>query len=150
MNTARPTLTRSIPFWALVVLSIAAVAFGAWFSLSQISTMTAGITDQTATAAGVYGAQSLVILGAAVLGAGLIGILLALTIAALRAFVPTQSLDVVEVADDDVHAGPWDAASTGEVAVASAPVAAPAATPAAAPVTTPVASTPEDAEPLTR
>ena len=129
MNTARPSLTRSIPFWALVVLSLAAVAYGAWFALSQITAMTAALSGPAPTAAEVYGPQSLAIVGAVVLGAGIVGILLALALAALRALVPSEPLEVVEVAEQvDVHAGPWDAAPTGDLVVTPRPARA-AATP---------------------
>ncbi|MGC5169748.1 hypothetical protein ACPW96_10220 [Micromonospora sp. DT81.3] len=142
MNTARPSLTRSIPFWALVVLSIAAVAYGAWFSLSQITAMTAALSGPAPTPADVYGPQSLVIVGAVVLGAGLVGILLALSIATLRALVPSEPLEVVDIEQVDAHAGPWDAAPTGDLV----------ATPAPAPVASPSADTVDDAPPapLTR
>ncbi|HEX5858348.1 MAG TPA: hypothetical protein VFY91_09600 [Microbacterium sp.] len=137
MNTARPSLVRSIPFWGLVVLSLAAVAFGAWLAVSQISAMNAALAAQTATGVEVYGGQSLAVVGAVVLGAGIVGLLLALALAALRSLVPSQTADVNDVAEhDDVHAGPWDAAPTDDLVVTPAPAAAaPTATADAVPGT---------------
>ena len=122
MNTARPTVMRSIPFWALVVLSLAAVIFGAWFALTQISAMNAALTAGTATGVEVYGGQSLAVLGGIVLGVGLLGILLALAVASLRAFVPAARREVVEAAEPYVNAGPWDGAPTDGPVVSDAVV----------------------------
>ena len=58
------------------------------------------------------------------LGAGIVGVLLALALAALRASSrpsPSRSSRSEQV---DVHAGPWDAAPTDDLVVTAAPAAA--------------------------
>jgi len=87
MKTARPTLSRSVPFWFLVVLSLAAIAFGGWLAQSRIARMNAALAAETATLVDVYSNQSYAFVGAVVLGAGMVGILLALTVASARALV---------------------------------------------------------------
>jgi hypothetical protein len=84
----RPRLGRSIPFLVLIIASAASVILGVWISVSKLATMVAGLAAQTATTGDVYGGQSWVVLGSALVGAGLVGLFGALAIAALRAFVP--------------------------------------------------------------
>ncbi|WP_233486825.1 hypothetical protein [Zhihengliuella sp. ISTPL4] len=81
------TLTRSAGFWLLIVISLAATAVGGWLIAGQIGTMTTTLMDGTATGVEVYVGQSLVVVGAVVLGAGLVGLLLSLGLAAARTLV---------------------------------------------------------------
>ncbi|HWI30822.1 MAG TPA: hypothetical protein VNT50_04985 [Microbacterium sp.] len=96
MNAARPPLVRSIPFWGLVVLSLASIAVGGWVALSQIGSMNAALTAGTATGVEVYGGQSIAVIGSIVLGAGVVGLLLALAVASARALVPATSIAALE------------------------------------------------------
>lgn len=84
----RPSLVRSIPFWGLIVVSLATAA-GGWYVLSgTLENMTTTLTDGTATGVDVYVGQSLASLGAVLIGAGVIGILLAIGIAAVSTLRP--------------------------------------------------------------
>ncbi|MEW2460412.1 hypothetical protein [Microbacterium sp. K41] len=127
------TLTRSIGFWILLIVSLAAIGVGGWLIAGQIGTMTSTLLDGTATGVEVYVGQSLVVVGAAVLGAGLIGLLLALGLVAARALVP--AVPAVPVALD---AG-MDEPSPNEVIAATG-----SATDQDATATTDAASTPAD------
>lgn len=87
----KKSLTRSIPFWLLLALSIVSAAVGAWLIVDQIGTMTATLLDGSATGVDVYVGQSWIVLGSALVGAGLVGLLLALTLAAARALLPVPA-----------------------------------------------------------
>jgi UPF0716 family protein affecting phage T7 exclusion len=93
------SLTRSIGFWLLLVLSLASAGVGGWLVAGQVGTMTSTLLDGTATGIEVYVGQSLVVVGAALLGAGVIGILLAVALTAVQALVPSAKPDVVEPID---------------------------------------------------
>ena len=96
MNTS---LTRSIGFWLLLVVSLATTAVGGWLIAGQIGTMTTTLLDGTATGIEVYVGQSLVVVGAGVLAAGIVGILLSLGLVAARSLVPAPAPTVVETID---------------------------------------------------
>ena len=113
------SLTRSIGFWLLLIVSLATTAVGGWLVASQIGTMTTTLVAGTATGVEVYVGQSLVVVGAGVLGAGIVGILLTLVLVAARALVPAAAPTVVEAID--WTAEPDEAAVTEP---ADAPVAA--------------------------
>ncbi|CAH0141305.1 hypothetical protein SRABI76_00549 [Microbacterium oxydans] len=93
------SLTRSIGFWLLLVLSLASTGVGGWTISGQIGTMTTTLADGTATGVEVYVGQSLVVVGAALLGAGVLGILLAVALTAVRALIPTAAPAIVEPID---------------------------------------------------
>lgn len=95
----RADLLRSIPFWILLVGSIASAAVGVWLILSKIDTMTTTLADGSATGVEVYAGQSWVILGGALLAAGLFGLIAVLALAVARSFVTPRAADVVEVVD---------------------------------------------------
>lgn len=95
MNT-RPRLTRSIPFWLLVAGSLASTAAGAYVLLDRLGGMDARLTDGSATSNDVYVGQIWAVLGAILVGAGLVGLALALTLGALRSFVAAAGVEVVE------------------------------------------------------
>lgn len=102
------SLSRSIGFWLLLVVSLATTAVGAWLISGQIGTMTTTLLDGTATGVEVYVGQSLVVVGAGVLAAGIVGILLTLGLVAARSLVPTPAPAVVEAIDwtteaDEAH-----------------------------------------------
>lgn len=93
------SLTRSIGFWLLLVLSLASAGVGGWLIAGQIGTMTSTLLDGTATGIEVYVGQSLVVVGAALLGAGVLGILLAIALTAAQALIPSAAPVVVEPID---------------------------------------------------
>jgi hypothetical protein len=139
MNT-RPTLLRSIPFWILVVASIASIVIGAWLFVTKIGQMQTAITSQSQTAAvDVYVGQSVAVLAAALVGAGAIGILIALAVAAISTLRPT-AVDIYEAVEwtseetdqpstaEQVPAQPVGAEAVAEPVAAAAPTvdAAPA------------------------
>jgi len=97
--STRPRLIRSIPFWGLVVVSLATVAGGWFITTDKIASMTTTLTDGTATGVDVYVGQSLAQLGGILIGAGIVGILLALGIAALSTLRPHAPVEVVEPID---------------------------------------------------
>jgi hypothetical protein len=92
--TARPSLVRSIPFWILLVGSLASTIVGAWLVVTKIQLMNSTLTDGSATGVEVYGGQAWVTLGAALVGAGLVGFVAALVLAVLRSFVPAARVQV--------------------------------------------------------
>lgn len=94
--TSSRTVARTVWFWLLLTLSLAAVAVGGWLISGQVSTMTATLLDGTATGVEVYVGQSLIVVGAAVLGAGVLGILIAVALLAAQALVPAPVSPVVE------------------------------------------------------
>ncbi len=104
----KTSLTRSIGFWILLVVSLAAIAVGGWLIAGQIGTMTTTLLDGTATGVEVYVGQSLVVVGSVVLGAGLVGILLSLGLIAARALVPVAAPVVVEPIDWSADPEPID------------------------------------------
>lgn len=93
------SLARSIGFWLLLILAIASTGVGGWLISDQISTMTATLTDNTATGVDVYVGQSLVVVGSALLAAGVLGILLAVALVAVQSLLPSTSPVVVEPID---------------------------------------------------
>jgi len=95
----RPRLIRSIPFWGLVVVSLATIAGGWFITTDKLGSMTTTLTDGTATGVDVYVGQSIVQLGSILIGAGVVGILLALGVAALATLRPHALPEVVEPID---------------------------------------------------
>lgn len=93
------SLTRSIGFWLLLVLSLASAGVGGWLIAGQIGTMTSTLLDGTATGIEVYVGQSLVVVGAALLGAGVLGLLIAISLTAVQALMPSTAPVVVEPID---------------------------------------------------
>lgn len=95
----RPRLIRSIPFWGLLVVSLATIAAGWFLTTGELASMTTTLTDGTATGVDVYVGQSIAQLGAILIGAGVIGILLALGVAAVSTLRPHAPVEVVEPID---------------------------------------------------
>jgi hypothetical protein len=111
--STRPALVRSIPFWGLVVASVGTAGYGAMVLAEKLGTMTTTLTDGTATGVEVYVGQSQAVFGAVLVGAGVIGILLALTVASLSTLRPAAPVEIVEPID-------WDAEATADDAEESA------------------------------
>lgn len=114
----RPRLTRSIPFWGLLVVSLATIAGGWFLTTDKLGTMTTTLTDGTATGVDVYVGQSIAQLGGTLIGAGVVGVLLTLAVAALSTLRPHPPVEVVEAID-------WssDAESADESPAAAEPAA---------------------------
>ena len=108
----KKSLTRSIGFWLLLVLSLASAGVGGWLIAGQIGTMTSTLLDGTATGIEVYVGQSLVVVGAALLGAGVIGILVAVALSAVQALLPSPAPVVVEPLDGDTESDAADDETT--------------------------------------
>ncbi|WP_127818176.1 dinucleotide-utilizing enzyme [Microbacterium sp. CPCC 204701] len=115
--STRPRLVRSIPFWLLLVVSLALTAVGAWLVIDRVGRIQAGVVAQTADGAiEVYAGPSIAIAGAVVLGAGIVGVLLTLAVAAASTLRPHAPADVVEPIDGDAdaHSDTGDDVPTGE------------------------------------
>ena len=95
----RPRLIRSIPFWILVGASLATALAGAALLVDKLGVMTTTLTDGTATGVEVYVGQSVAVVGAILLGAGVVGLLLSLTVAAAATLRPHPPIEVVEPID---------------------------------------------------
>ncbi|MCT9819972.1 dinucleotide-utilizing enzyme [Microbacterium sp. W1N] len=112
----RPRLSRSIPFWGLIVGSAASAGVGAALLLDKLGGMDARLTDGSATSNDVYVGQIWGVFGAILIGAGLVGLALALTVASLCAFVPRPAADVVDApafVDETADAGAAEPARDG-------------------------------------
>lgn len=133
---SRPRLTRSIPFWLLIAASLASLGAGAYLLLDRLGTMDARLTDGTATNSDVYVGQTWAVLGAVLVGAGVVGLALALTVGALRSLVPVSVAPMADaaaagtepdgagLADDDTNrtaaADPTDASVADDVELGDA------------------------------
>ncbi|HWV50261.1 MAG TPA: hypothetical protein VN035_12470 [Microbacterium sp.] len=136
-NTA---LIRSIPYWLLLVLSLAALGLGAWITTDQIGVMTTTLLDGTATGVEVYAGQAWVVFGGALVAGGIIGLFLALALAAAKTLVPRANVQVVEAIDWTASdAGDDDAAPADEPAASDDSISEPAQD-AEAPVQEPTAA----------
>lgn len=114
----RPSLVRSIPFWGLVAASLATALSGAALLVDKLGVMTTTLTDGTATGVEVYVGQSLAVLGAILLGAGVIGILLALVVAAIATLRPHAPVEVVEPIDWSAESDETDEVPSDETVAA--------------------------------
>ncbi len=107
------SLTRSIPYWLLLALSVASAAVGGWLVWDNATTMQTTLLDGTATNVEVYVGQAWITAGAAILGAGVLGVLLALVLAAAKSLIPAAPVVVEPIdwtADDDAIEPAPDAA----------------------------------------
>lgn len=101
------SLTRSIPYWLLLALSVASAAVGGWLVWDNATTMQTTLLDGTATNVEVYVGQAWITAGAAILGAGVLGVLLALVLAAAKSLIPAAPVVVEPIdwtADDEAPA----------------------------------------------
>lgn len=110
----KTSLTRSIAFWLLLILSLASAGVGGWIISGQLSTMTTTLLDGTATGVEVYVGQSLVVFGAALVGAGVLGLLLAVALVAVQSLVAAAKPVTVEAID-------WSSAADGSAPENDAP-----------------------------
>ena len=106
--TTSPRLSRSIPFWLLIAGSLGSLAGGAYLLVDRLGGMDARLTDGTATTNDVYVGQVWAVFGAILIGAGILGLALALTVGALRTVVAgrtvaAEAAPVVERTDVEEH-----------------------------------------------
>lgn len=120
--TVHPRLVRSVPFWALIAGSAAAIGGGAYLLVDKLGTMEDALLAGTATGVEVYVGQVWAVVGGILIGAGVLGLALALTVAAAKSLVASS----VPVDDHRRHADD-DAASFEAAEVAPAPLQADAA-----------------------
>lgn len=86
-----PRLITSVPYGVLVVGSLAATVAGGTLSFRALDTMTSTLLDGSATGVEVYAGQAIITLGAPILGAGLIGLALAVALAAAKRLAPSAT-----------------------------------------------------------
>lgn len=121
----KTSLTRSIGFWLLLALSLISGVVGGWLVNSQLTTMTTTLLDGTATGIEVYVGQSMVVLGSALIGAGILGVLIALALVAVRSVLPASAPAALEPIDWSTRPEADDAPD-GEMSDAAASSDAPA------------------------
>lgn len=95
--TVHPRLVRSVPFWALIAGSAVAIGGGAYLLVDKLGTMETALNAGTATGVEVYVGQVWAVFGGVLVGAGVLGLALALAVAAARSLVPVH----VDTVDDD-------------------------------------------------
>ncbi|MGX9347950.1 dinucleotide-utilizing enzyme [Microbacterium sp. KNMS] len=86
-------LTRSAAYWTLVLASVLAIAGGLALSLPRIGTMEEMLLNGTATGVEVYVGQAWITLAAGLVGAGAVGLILALALAAAKALVAPRAAE---------------------------------------------------------
>lgn len=118
--TVRPTLVRSIPFWILLVGSVATSAFGLWLAVNTLGTMSLALTAGTATPVDVYVGQVWAIVGGILIATGIVGLALALVLAVIRSFVPATDIEIIEAMDWSSEDEPVAAENSGEAQQSSA------------------------------
>jgi hypothetical protein len=101
--TSRPRLITSIPYWILVVGSLVLSGIGLFMVVDRLGKLDGSLrdpaADQVEAAVNVYVGQPAAVVGAVVLAAGLIGLLLALALAAAKSLLPQSDVAVVETID---------------------------------------------------
>lgn len=115
-------ITRSAAYWTLVLASVLAIAGGLALSIPRIGTMEEMLLNGTATGVEVYVGQAWITLAAGLVGAGAVGLLLALALAAAKALVAPRAVEPAAPSIEDAPVEP---------AVADEPVAEEAPEPAA-------------------
>ncbi len=93
------SLSRRIGFWFLAFVSVLSLALGGSLIIGQLGSMNTGLLDGTATAADVYVGQSLVVVGAVLVGAGLLGGMLTVAVSLLQAQPAATSDETAAPAD---------------------------------------------------
>lgn len=92
----RPSLVRSIPFWILLAGSLASVIVGGLLVVDKIGIMSEALLAGTATGVEVYVGQSWIVVGGALIAAGLIGFVAALGLAVVKSLMPATPVEVFE------------------------------------------------------
>lgn len=91
--TVHPRLVRSVPFWILIVGSAAAIGGGAYVLVDKLGNMETTILDGSATGVDVYVGQVWGVFGGILVGAGVIGLALALAVASARSLAPRPAAE---------------------------------------------------------
>ncbi|WP_251440261.1 hypothetical protein [Microbacterium sp. USTB-Y] len=91
-------MNRSISFWILLAASVALTTTGAVVALDHLGTMTATLKNGSATGLEVYAGQSWIVIGAALLGAGVLGLLISLALAVVSSIVGAASTPLAALA----------------------------------------------------
>lgn len=131
--TSRPSLVRSIPFWALVAGSLVLTGVGAWLVLDRLARIESAIVSQSAEATiEVYVGQPAVLAAAAILGSGIIGLLISLAVAALSTLRPHPVAEEIETIDWTAEE---ESAPAPEFSASAASAPAPATAASSAPAT---------------
>ncbi|GAA1958987.1 dinucleotide-utilizing enzyme [Microbacterium aquimaris] len=94
--TTRPRLVRSIPFWILLAGSAGVAGYGASMVTGTLDSMTTTLLDGSATGVDVYVGQSTAVVGAVLIGAGVLGFLLTLAVATAATLRPVTAPEVIE------------------------------------------------------
>lgn len=111
----KTALTRSIPYWLLIVVSLASAGVGGWIVSDTTARLTAALDDGTATGTDVYVGQPWILVGAIALGAGVIGILLALALGAAASLVRSAGRAIGTSSDEaSVEASSDEAVDTDD------------------------------------
>ena len=92
----RPSLVRSIPFWILLAGSLASLIVGGLLVVDKIGIMSEALLAGTATGVEVYVGQSWIVVGGALIAAGLIGFVAALGLAVVKSLMPATPVEVFE------------------------------------------------------
>jgi len=135
----RPQLVRNIAFWILLIVSLGATIGGALVVKIELDWMTTALTANTATGVDVYVGQVAAVIAGIVCGAGIIGLLLTLTVAALSGLRAKNAVEAPEhidwQADTTDDAEPAGGSETTDESAPAAPAqtAVPAAESAAEP-----------------
>ncbi len=90
-----PRLARSVPFWAIAIVSVASIGFGLWLVLSKTGEMSAKLADQSAGYEQVYVNPTWVGFGGILVGAGVVGLVVLLALAALSSLLPQPMEEVI-------------------------------------------------------
>ena len=138
--TTRPRLITSIPFWILFIGSLGLTGLGTWIVLDRLGrldeTLRNPCADQVEATVNVYVGQPAAVVGAIVLGAGLVGLMLTLALAAWRSLAPKQEVDIEAIdwtSDDETVGEVYAPATTAAPVIAEDPdVEVPTSTPAPA------------------
>ena len=129
--TVHPRLVRSVPFWILIVGSAAAIGGGAYVLVDKLGNMETTILDGSATGVDVYVGQVWGVFGGILVGAGVIGLALALAVASARTLVPRPVVESPAPAEHhDIVAETAPASPIGTPAVDTSPTATPSTAPA--------------------
>ena len=67
-------LARSVPFWVLLLASLASIGIGLWLVLTKVSEMSATLADGSATYEQVYVSPAWIGFGGVLVGAGILGL----------------------------------------------------------------------------
>ncbi|GAA1694252.1 hypothetical protein GCM10009808_09180 [Microbacterium sediminicola] len=81
-------LVRSLPFWVLIVASVVSLGIGLWLVLSKSAELSTTLADGSAGYEQVYVNPTWIGFGGILTGVGVLGVLLALVLAALASALP--------------------------------------------------------------